>query len=159
MKAYLLTLVLAALCCCRPVANAQQTPKLIITNVPAVGKGNAVSGEVILDAKKQNYADYRVTMALQVQRDGHIWGPKPYKDEPAVSVSRSGSFVCNFVSGGSDHLAETLYVYLIPRGFVPTENIDRTEKAAIDKVIINRAKNGRPEIQYTRPESTDDKKD
>lgn len=152
MKTKIIMIVLGVLCFCG-ITHAQETPRLKIEKAPVIGKGSTIYGEVILDKEKYNYSDFRVTMTLQVERGGRMWGPKPFGDMPSVSINKSGNFTCLFVTGGNDGLAETLYVYLIPKGFTPTSNTDRTEAAAIDKVVINRYKNGKVEIQHSESES------
>jgi len=149
MKTRILTVLLSAAFYFCGVANAQEAPRLKIEKAPLIGKGYTINGEVVLDKIKYSYDDFRVTMTLQVERGGRMWGPKPLANMPSVPVNKSGSFSCLFVTGGNDGLAETLYVYLIPKGFIPTDNAERTEAAAIDKVVINRYKNGKVEIQHS----------
>ncbi|MDR0428934.1 MAG: hypothetical protein LBH58_00450 [Tannerellaceae bacterium] len=147
--------VLSVLCLCSKVM-AQGVVQLKIDSVPAIGKGGTVFGRIELTDGVGRYGDYKITMSLQVERGGRIWGPKPYAAYPSVPVNDSGKFVCRFVTGGNDSQAETLYVFLIPKGFTPNEDEYRTEAAAIDKVMINRYKDGRIEIQYRKPAAEPD---
>ncbi|MDR0652431.1 MAG: hypothetical protein LBG12_03890 [Synergistaceae bacterium] len=65
-----------------------------------------------------------------------------------IEFDGNGNF-SDFVSGGDDRIAERLYVYLIPASFIPDENANRTEKAALDVVTIDRHE-GRTDIRQQK---------
>ncbi|MDR1218256.1 MAG: hypothetical protein LBK73_01450 [Treponema sp.] len=127
----------------------QGIPHLKIDNAPAIRNGMEVSGHIEFYDGGNNYADYRITMALEATRGGKIWAPKPYAGEPSAAIDKdNGKFSCLFVSGGDDNKAERLYVYLIPKGFTPNSGYLRTEQSAIDKVVIERYADGTVDIIY-----------
>jgi exo-beta-1,3-glucanase (GH17 family) len=114
-----------------------EKPWIVIDSVPKIGEGNLVRGHIELGGN--NNSAYTVTMALEITRgDRSIWAPKPTATQPTVGIDSDGSFSCNFVSGGSDNIAERLYVYLIPESFIPNADTALTENAALDVVIIDR---------------------
>ncbi len=128
-------------------ADAPQ-PHIAIDNVPAIGEGRTVDGHIWFESAAGDYADYAITMSLEVTRGDRIWGPKPTYATPSVAVDSQG-FSCLFVTGGNDLYAERLYVYLIPSDFVPEGYDAQTKEAAWDMVIIDRYADGRVEIQQT----------
>ena len=136
------------------IAFAEVKPYIAVDFAPAIEQGSEVRGHIWFEEEAGRYYDYRVTMALEVTKGGYIWGPKPTYDNPSVAVNENGTFVCQFVTGGDDKYAETLYVYLIPAGFLPDGNNSRTEQNAVDKVTIYRDSEGNVEIhQTTEPPS------
>ena len=147
-----LTTILAVLCLIAPSAFAADAskPRIAVDYAPAIEDGLAVDGHVWFEGGAGKYSDYAISMALEVTRGGTIWGPKPTYATPSVELSSEGRFSCLFVTGGYDFYAERLYVYLIPSWFTPDSDIDRTEAAALDKVIIDRYDGGRVEIQQAK---------
>jgi beta-glucanase (GH16 family) len=143
-----LTVFLAVLAMVTAGTEVRADPYLKIDSVPKIGAGSTVTGHI----EGGNYADYRITMALAVTRGGQVWAPKPTAMDPSVPINRNGTFSCLFVTGGYDNYAETLWVYLIPKYFVPTANLGKTEAAAVDKVVIQRYENGTIDIQYSQSE-------
>jgi len=125
-------------------------PHIAIDSVPAIGDGTTVEGHIWFEGGDDKYGDYAVTMALEVTRGGTIWGPKPTYANPSVEIDSGSHFSCLFVTGGYDLYAERLYIYLIPNGFTPDDDIGRTEATALDKVVIDRYDDGRTEIQQTK---------
>jgi hypothetical protein len=125
-----------------------EKPWIVIDSVPKIGDGDSVRGHIEFDGNG-NYSDYKISMALEVVRGGKTWAPKPTTAQPVVSIDPSG-FICKFVSGGDDIIAERLFVYLIPTSFTPDENTDRTEKASLDVVVIDRYE-GRVDIRQKYP--------
>jgi exo-beta-1,3-glucanase (GH17 family) len=122
-------------------------PYIAVDRVPALGNGSEVEGHIWFESGTQSYTNYAITMALEVTRGDTTWGPKPTYEQPSVRVGSDGKFSCQFVTGGDDVYAERLYVWLIPYTFKPTDDFERTEKAALDKVVINRYRNSKTEIQ------------
>ena len=124
-------------------------PHIAIDFVPAIEEGSTVDGHIWFEGAAGDSGDYAITMALEVTRGDTVWGPKPTYATPSVAVDSQG-FSCLFVTGGYDLYAERLYVYLIPKDFVPDGDQTRTEAAALDIVIIDRYQDGRVEIQQTK---------
>ncbi|MDR1483106.1 MAG: hypothetical protein LBI74_10825, partial [Synergistaceae bacterium] len=114
-----------------------EKPWIAIDLVPKIGGGDSVRGHIGLGSDG-NYNNYRISMALEVVRGDKSWAPKPTAGQPVVRIDANGNFSCNFVSGGSDRIAERLYVYLIPASFIPNGDTNRTEKESLDVVIIDR---------------------
>ncbi|MDR2355332.1 MAG: S-layer homology domain-containing protein [Clostridiales Family XIII bacterium] len=147
---------IAALLAAQPAAGANDAakPRIAIDSVPALGQGSALAGHIWFAGEAGDFDDYAITMALEVTRGGEIWGPKPTFANPSVSLGDNGFFRCPFVTGGNDLQAERLYVYLIPIGFTPNDDISRTEAAATDRAVIDRYANGRVDVRQTAaPES------
>jgi len=126
-------------------------PHIAVDYAPAIGDGVLIDGYIWLSGGMANYKDYAITMALEVTRGGTVWGPKPTHAQPSVSIGSDGRFSCLFVTGGYDLYAERLYIWLIPSGFVPDSDFERTDAIALDKVIIDRYDNGKVEIKQTTP--------
>ena len=124
---------------------------IAITYAPAIEEGRVVDGFVWFEGGTKNYDGYAVTMALEVNRGGTIWGPKPTYAQPSVALDGDGYFSCLFVTGGNDLYAERLYVWLIPSDFEPDSDFERTDAAAFDKVIIDRYEDGGVKIQQKPP--------
>jgi exo-beta-1,3-glucanase (GH17 family) len=126
-----------------------EKPWIVIDSVPEIGGGDSVRGHIEFDSNG-SYGDYRISMALEVVRGSDRWAPKPTYDQPAVEIGANGNFSCLFVSGGQDHIAERLFVYLIPASFTPNGDTSRTEEVALDVVIIDRYE-GRVDIRQKYP--------
>jgi len=125
-----------------PAAEAAAAPVLSLDRVPEISGGSTVSGHIWFDGAAGSYSDYSVTMALAVARGEGLWAPKPTHATPSVPVGNDGKFECMFVSGGYDSVAEELYIYLIPRNFVPTSNTNRTLENSLDHIVIYRDADG-----------------
>ncbi|MCL2059145.1 MAG: S-layer homology domain-containing protein [Oscillospiraceae bacterium] len=141
-----------------PIAAGGAIPYIAVDDAPPIEGGTHVGGYIWLDgaqgggsaAAAGSFDGYAITMALEVDRGGTVWGPKPTGATPSVSVGSDGRFSCLFVSGGLDYYAERLYVYLIPSGFVPNSDVERTAAAALDTVTIDRYSDGRVTINHTK---------
>lgn len=108
-----------------------------------VGTAEAyVTGTVT--ASKGNPCDYKVTMAVMSPKDLRIYAPKPSALEPYVDVTAAeesgvGLYTLVFAPPGSDDIhSPRLFVYVIPADFIPNGDAERTRRAALDFVEINR---------------------
>ncbi|MCL1792501.1 MAG: S-layer homology domain-containing protein [Oscillospiraceae bacterium] len=133
-------------------AASPSVPYIFVDFAPAINEGSTIEGHIWFDGEPGDCGAYAVTMALQVTRDGQTWGPKPTYANPSVEVNAGGYFSCLFVTGGYDIEAQRLFVWLIPRDFIPDGDFAKTEAAAFDKAVIERYDDGRVEIKHTKEE-------
>ena len=136
------------------VAAEGPLPTLRLDHIPAYGVSESILGTVL-----HGTPGLAVTGYLQVSEGGRIWGPKPTYVTPSMPVEEDGSFWLQFITGGDDIEAVTLYVLLIPADFVPGSSYDDTERVALDKLVVNRTPEGVVTIlpregRWVRPEPT-----
>jgi transcriptional regulator with XRE-family HTH domain len=115
----------------------QKAPEvaLEITGSNAIGERDSfVTGTVTVSRGSPD--DYAVTMAIVSPADGRVYAPKPSLERPSVLITRAdkrgvGNFTCVFSIDSADAYARELYVYVVPADFVPSQDVGRTEKAAV----------------------------
>jgi len=101
-----------------------------------------VAGTVTVS--RGNPEDYVVTMALVSPSDGRMYAPKPSSAHPSVPVTPSdtvgvGNFTCVFAASTSpDIFASELFVYVVPKSFVPSVEVESTIAEALDSKTIIR---------------------
>lgn len=124
----------------QPVQAAKAVrPRIFFTHVPKMGSFENLSGRIEnVDANK-----YALAVYIRV---GHGWWTKPYWAQPITHLASDGSWSCDITTGGIDEWANTITVFLIPRGFVPTlrsgqGNLpSKVRKIALAKLTVRRKK-------------------
>lgn len=104
---------------------------LTITGSSVVGEADSyVTGTVTVS--RGSPEDYAVTVAIVSAADGRTYAPKPSLVNPTVPVTLTetrgtGNFTCTLYA---DIDARIVYVYVVPVGFVPDHDTERTENAS-----------------------------
>jgi hypothetical protein len=117
---------------------------LEITGASPVGEPNShVAGRIAIQGSGR-IEDYRVTAVVVSPKDGRRYAPKPSKETPSVPLEPTernleGSFVCAFANGYADADVLELYVYVVPKDFIPSEDYEATQRAALAAVRYLRA--------------------
>lgn len=79
---------------------------------PAYGSFDDLKGQV----QCVNPADYKVVVYIYVETGYWI---KPYAKYPLTTIQADGSFQVDITTGGLDHLATQVAVFLVPNGYNP----------------------------------------
>jgi len=87
------------------------TPSVLITNLPAYGSFDQLSG-IVLEAVP---ASYRIAVFIYVP--GYGWVSKPTCAEPLTIIQADGSWTANITTGGSDQLAKRLAALLVSTNY------------------------------------------
>lgn len=77
------------------------------TYVPPIGSHDNLTGRVCGVFSK----DKKILTYIKV---GDSWWVKPYQNAPTVAVNLDGSFSVDYTTGGTDHLATEIKLYLLP---------------------------------------------
>jgi len=87
------------------------TPSVLITNLPAYGSFDQLSG-IVLEAVP---ASYRIAVFIYVP--GYGWVSKPTCAEPLTIIQADGSWTADITTGGSDQLATRLAALLVSTNY------------------------------------------
>jgi hypothetical protein len=82
-------------------------PSVIITNLPAYGSFNTLSGVVSGAGSTTN------AIAIFIYVPGYGWVTKPTCAQPLTAIQPDGSWVANITTGGSDQLATRVAALLV----------------------------------------------
>jgi len=86
-------------------------PSLVFTYVPAYGNRTEHLRGKVNCVNPNSYA------ALVIVYTGGGWWNKPTFENPLTNIAASGEFDARIVTGGVDHLATAIAVYIVPRTF------------------------------------------
>ena len=87
--------------------HAWAAPAVIITNLPAYGSFNTLSGVVSGAGGSSN------AVAVFIYVPGYGWVTKPTCAQPLTPIQADGSWVANITTGGSDQLATRVAALLV----------------------------------------------
>src|SRR2546422_5119806 len=87
------------------------TPTIVITNLPAYGSSDNLSG-IVVDVAP---ASYRVAVFIYVP--GYGWVSKPTCAQPLTVIASDGSWTANVTTGGSDQLATRMAALLVSTNY------------------------------------------
>jgi exo-beta-1,3-glucanase (GH17 family) len=97
---------------CGAAPGGPGTPEIQLTSVPPIGSSNPLRGQVWHVAP----ADYRIVVYIRVSGN---WWVKPFAESPLTTISCSGSWSANIVTGGNDQQATQIAAFLIPSTYNP----------------------------------------
>ena len=148
MRSRLYVLCLMTLCFLLPgMAVSEEKPELVLTYVPVYGEDAAFEGFV------QGCADptgYRITMYIQVLHDGEMW-VKPSAAVSYVVPEKNGIFALDYSQVGTDRLAVTVHLLLIPEDFTPAlHDFAGARAVSFDYVCVTRDTEGRVAVSPDR---------
>ena len=83
------------------------TPSILITNLPAYGTYNALSG-VVLNANPATNA-----VAIFIYVPGYGWVTKPFCDPQLTTIQPDGSWSANVTTGGAGDMTATRFAALL----------------------------------------------
>jgi glucan 1,3-beta-glucosidase len=63
-----------------------------------------------------NPCNYQIASYIRV---GNGWWTKPTFTQPAVPIMCNGKWSLDFTTGGNDHLASAMYLFVIPNNYIP----------------------------------------
>ena len=99
--------VMAASCVCARAA----APAVIITNLPAYGSTNDLSGVIV------NASPAACSVAVFIYVPGYGWVTKPTCAQPLTLVQPDGSWKTDITTGGSDQLATRIAALLVSTNY------------------------------------------
>ena len=131
-----------------------ESPVIAVRQVPKYNVESEIKGYVFMkDDSDFIPEDYRISLYLQVTKDGKYW-VKPTYAHPYADLDEMGRFSVEYATGGRDLEAVALHVMLIPAWFTPDSDFDRTRLMALDYVKITRDPSGDVSIYPQRESPT-----
>lgn len=124
-------------------ATVQTGPGLVLTEVPHFGSSfsnNRVAGRVT-NVAPADYKNYRIGLVIHVEGLGHYG--KPFCNELLIPIADDGTWSVLAVSGGVDHRADRIIVFLLPANAAlfcvqGSDDISVYERAAVARLDIER---------------------
>ncbi len=138
--------------CAPPAAPASAAPsvRLAVDTVPVYdGKSDYITGH-LWSLESFDPAQYAVTAYVKIAQSSRWWGPKPYLNSPTVKPSAEATYSLKFNTGGTDHLALEIVLFLLPAGVKPGSDIASARDAALDEVMIRRGTDGGVSIDQAK---------